>query len=172
MRVENSLIKLRNLEVYDIDFLSDIENDPDLWEVSNTNIFFSEKVLKKHIEDSKKDIFIANQARFIIENIRNKKQLGLIDLFDFNPTHLRAGIGIVISKSERRKKYAENAINLLKDYCSKILRLNQIYCNISYDNFASIKLFEKAGFKLTGKKEQWINTSEGFKDVLFYQLIL
>jgi len=96
----------------------------------------------------------------------------MIDLFDYDPIHLRAGIGINIIEGEQRKKYAENALIVLKEYCSTILRLNQIYCNISSDNSASIKLFEKVGFKLSGKKEKWLNTSTGFKDVLFYQLIL
>ena len=97
--------------------------------------------------------------------------VGLIDLFDYDPVNLRAGIGIVIEEKFRRKHYAENAIGLLKEYSFKILKLNQLYCNISEDNEQSLKLFQKTGFEISGKKLSWINSEKGFKDVFFLQLI-
>jgi len=163
--LENSIIRLRSLEPEDIDFFYQTENDTILWEISNTVTPYSKHLLKEYIRDSK-DIFSAKQVRFVIETIIEKKVVGMIDLFDYDPIHLRAGVGIYIIKDEQRKKYAENSLNLIKEYCSEILRLNQIYCNISSDNTGSIKLFEKTGFKLSGKKKQWLNTSNGFKDVL------
>ena len=170
--LENSLIKLRSLEPNDLDFLYRTENNIELWEVSNTLKPFSKYTLQKYIESAHIDIYTTKQVRFIIEANNEKKIVGLIDLFDYEPIHMRAGIGISIIKNEQRKKYAENALQILIPYCFDILRLNQIYCDISIDNFASIKLFEKSGFKHTGTKKQWLNTEKGFKDVLFYQLIL
>ncbi len=170
--LENSIIKLRDTEPKDIDFLFNTENDTDLWEISNTVKPFSKYVLKQYIETSHLDIFTVKQVRFIIETLKDKKSVGLAELFDYEPVHMRAGIGIHIIKDEQRKGYAKQALSLLIRYCGEVLRLNQIYCNISVDNTASIKLFEKAGFKLSGKKEQWLNTKYGFKDVLFYQLLL
>ncbi len=169
--LQNTIIKLRALEPKDLNFLFNTENNIDLWEVSSTTKPFSKFILEDYIKNSHNDIFTTKQVRFIIETFHKKKVVGMIDLFDYEPIHLRAGVGINIIETEQRKAYAENALIVLKDYCFNILRLNQIYCNISADNKASIKLFEKVGFKLSGKKEQWVNTSEGFKDVLFYQLL-
>ncbi len=169
--LENSVIKLRNLEPEDIDFLYQTENDIELWEISNTVKPYSKYTLQKYIENSHLDIFTTKQVRFIIEKNSDKKIAGLIELFDYDPIHMRAGIGINILKNEQRNNYAEESLHLIIVYCQTILRLNQIYCNISSDNIASIKLFEKTGFEHTGTKKQWLNTGEGFKDVLFYQLI-
>jgi len=169
--LENSVIKLRSLEPNDLDFLYRTENNIELWEVSNTLKPFSKYTLQKYIDNAHLDISVAKQVRFVVETHLEKTLVGLIELFDYEPIHMRAGIGIHIVKSEQRKKYAENALQVLIPYCFDILRLNQIYCDISIDNFASIKLFEKSGFKHTGTKKQWLNTEKGFKDVLFYQLI-
>ncbi len=170
--LENSTIRLRSPELKDLDFLYQTENNIDLWEVSNTASPYSKYVLEEYIRNSHKDIFTTKQVRFIIETTVKKKIVGMVDLFDYDPIHLRAGIGINIIETEQRKKYAENALLGMIEYCSAILRLNQIYCNISSDNTSSIKLFEKIGFKISGRKEKWLNTSDGFKDVLFYQLIM
>ena len=170
--LENSIIKLRAPELKDIDLLYSAENNTDLWEVSNTIKPISEYILRKYIENDHTDIFTNKQVRLIIETISENKLVGTIELFDYEPIHMRAGIGIHIIKNEQRNHYAEQAIHLIIIYSKKILRLNQIYCDISADNIASIKLFEKVGFQHSGTKKQWLNTEKGFKDVLFYQLIL
>lgn len=168
--LENSVIRLRSLELSDLDFLYDTENKIEFWEISNTVTPFSKYILEEYIKNAQKDIFSTKQFRFVIETSENKSLAGMIDLFDFDPIHLRAGVGIIITDQERRKSYASNSIKLLIDYSFQILKLNQLYCNISTDNTISLKLFEKSGFKITGKKEQWINTGTNFKDVFFLQL--
>ena len=170
--LENLAIRLRSPELKDLDFLYQTENNIELWELSNTVSPYSKYVLEEYIKNAHKDIFTIKQVRFMIETVVEKNIVGMVDLFDYDPIHLRAGIGINIIDSEQRKNYAENTLIVIIEYCSSILRLNQIYCNIGSDNIASIKLFEKIGFKLSGRKEKWLNTSKGYKDVLFYQLIL
>ena len=172
INLQNNIVKLRQLELGDINYLYNTENNTVFWEVSNTTKPFSKFVLEEYIKNSHEDIFTSKQVRFIIENIAEQKIVGMIDLFDYDPIHLRAGVGIVINESDRRNNYALNALNVISEYSYNTLRLNQLYCNISESNKNSILLFEKCGFKLTGKKEQWLNTSDGFKDVLFYQKIL
>ena len=168
--MKNNLVKLRALEAEDIDFLFESENNPEIWELSNTITPFSKHILKKYIKNSHLDIFTAKQLRLAIESVKEKKTVGFIDLFNYDPYHLRAGIGIVITENERGKHFAGNAISLLTDYSFNVLKLNQLYCIISEDNKQSLELFKKFGFKINGKKEQWINTGEGFKDVFFLQL--
>lgn len=169
--LKNSIINLRAIEPSDINFIYNSENNFELWELSNTSKPFSKYILNEYIENSHKDIFTTKQIRFIIETTAEKKVVGMIDLFDYEPIHLRVGIGIYIINDEQRNNYATNSIEIIKKYCLKVLRINQIYCNISSDNEASIKLFEKAGFTFSGIKKQWLNTANGFKDVLFYQLL-
>ena len=48
---------------------------------------------------------------------KDEKDIGTIELFDFEPTHLRAGVGIWIAdESERQKGFAKEALQLLINY--------------------------------------------------------
>ena len=165
-------VKLRAPEPEDLSILYKWENDPCIWQLSNTLSPFSKYTLRKYIENSHKSIFETSQIRFMIELIENNKVIGTIDLFDFDPFHMRAGLGVLIAEiEERRKGYAEMAIRCLMNYCFDHLKLHQIYCNITEDNKASISLFTKIGFTKIGIKKDWIREKKGFKDEILYQII-
>ena len=101
------------------------------------------------------------------------RTVGAIDLFDFDPLHQRAGIGILIaSEDDRRQGYAHEALLQVIDYCRKVLFMHQLYCNIAVGNVASIKLFEKVGFEIIGTKKEWLRIETGWEDELSLQLIL
>jgi len=172
MKLKGQLVTLRALEPEDIDLLYSWENDPEHWAVSNTQTPFSRFVLEQYISTAHVDIYSAKQLRLMICDREGGKAVGSIDLFDFEPNHLRAGVGILIAdKTDRRKGYASEALELLKNYCFEILNLQQIYCNITTDNESSILLFQKHGFQITGIKKQWIRSGSGYKDELLLQLI-
>ena len=170
--LSDSQIHLRALEPSDIDLLFQWENDTSFWQVSNTLTPFSRHVLEQYVLNSQSDIYTTRQLRLIIELEKNKKPVGCIDLFDFDPHHKRAGIGILIAdKSEQGKGYASAALILLIRYSFTTLCLNQLYCNITADNEASIRLFRKMGFIEAGLKKQWLNDSGVWKDEYLFQLI-
>jgi len=171
LKLQGQHILLRALEPGDIEALYQWENDTENWKVSSTQTPFSRFVLEQYIASAHQDIYSVKQLRLIICANENKP-VGCIDLFDFEPNHLRAGIGVLIAeKSERRKGYASEALELLIEYCFKLLNLHQLYCNITTDNEASILLFQKHGFQITGIKKQWIRDGDSFKDELLLQRI-
>lgn len=171
MNLKSQYVTLRAIEPGDIDVLYNWENDTANWKVSSTQTPFSRFVLEQYITSAHEDIYTAKQLRLIICDHENKA-IGSIDLFDFDPNHLRAGIGILIAdQSDRRKGYASEALRLLIDYCFTSLNLHQLYCNITTDNEASVLLFQKHGFQITGIKKQWIRDGVKFKDELLLQLI-
>ena len=123
-------IQLRALEPSDLETLYHWENDTNIWKVSQTIAPFSKHVLTQYLANAHQDIFTAKQLRLIIE--KERKSIGTIDLFDFEPTHQRASVGIWIAdESERQKGHAKEALQLLIHYAFKQLQLKQIYCNIS-----------------------------------------
>ena len=97
--------------------------------------------------------------------------IGSIDLFDFDPSNKRAGIGILIADNERNKGYASEALELLISYCFSTLQLHQIYCNISADNQVSLQLFKKHNFSSVGLKKEWIFVNNKWVDEFILQLI-
>lgn len=165
-------IRLRALEPEDLELLYEWENNNSYWLISNTIAPFSKYTLKKYIRNSHKSIYETGQLRFMIGLVEEKQTIGTIDIFDFDPFHKRAGVGILIAnENQRRKGYATMALKCLCDYCFNTLQLHQLYCNILVNNIESIDLFKKAGFTEIGIKKEWIKTPEGYLDELMYQLI-
>ncbi|KGL62970.1 acetyltransferase (GNAT) family protein [Polaribacter sp. Hel1_85] len=162
---------MRALEPEDLDFLYQIENNEAFWEVSHTQTPFSKYILKQYLENTHLDIFEAKQLRLLIEEKSTKKQIGMIDLFDFNPSHKRAGIGILIHPDFQQNGFATEALSLLINYSFSILDLHQLFANITSDNSKSISLFTKHNFKKVGIKKDWILSEGKFKDEILFQLI-
>ena len=165
-------ISLRALEPEDLELLYEWENNLSYWVISNTVVPFSKYTLKRYLKNSHKNIYETGQLRLMIDHIPNNTTIGTIDIFDFDPFHKRAGLGILIAKEEYRLKgYASMAIKCLVDYCFNTLQLHQIYCNILANNCESMDLFKKAGFVQAGIKKDWIMTSDGYLDEYIFQLI-
>ncbi len=174
--LENTLIKLRAPEPTDLELLYAWENNEENWKVSNTVAPFSKYVLKKYIESSHLDIWETKQLRLIIDAKTQSSlmhiPIGTIDLFDFDPFHLRAGVGILIANKEHRQKgYATEALKLLTRYSFETLQLHQLYCNISASNSISLQLFKNCGFETIGVKKDWTKTIHGWDNEIILQLI-
>lgn len=171
MMLESELCKLRAVDPEDIDFIYRLENNPELWEVGNTWTPFSKFTIREYLENAHRDIYEVKQLRLAICNLQ-EEIIGVVDLYDFDPYHKRAGVGIVINhNADRKKGYAAQGLELMIDYAFKHLRLHQLYAGISEDNVASRKLFEKLRFRESGIKKDWIATEKSYKNEITYQLI-
>jgi diamine N-acetyltransferase len=167
-------IQLRALEPGDLDFMYLIENDPMTWRVGNTLIPYSRHQLEQYILSAQHDLYSEKQLRLMIDLFipgNEKKTIGMIDLYDFEPRHERAGVGIFVLPEEREKGYALEVVQVLIRYCFETLKLHNIHCNITSDNTASIRLFEKAGFTQCGLKKEWRHVDNYWMDELIFQLI-
>ncbi len=171
--LENNNIKLRIPELYDLEFMLNMENDSDLWHVSNTHNPFSRFDIEQYILSSDKDIYSAKQLRLMIDVINESKAatIGIIDIFDFDAHNRRAGIGISVVSNKRKKGYAGTAIDILVNYLFTHLNIHQIYCNIEEDNHNSISLFESKGFIKAGVKKDWNLKNNNWIDEFIFQLI-
>lgn len=152
-------MRLTTLEPEDIDVLSQIENDSSNWLVSNTTVPYNEQVLCDYICSQKADIYADKQLRLVIKN-DDGESVGLIDMQNFIPQHLRAEVGVAILKTQRDKGYASQALEMLKDYARKVCHLHQLYALIPADNDVSMKLFEKCGFRRSALLNDWILDGE------------
>ena len=165
-------IRLRAIEPEDLELLYEWENNNSYWIISNTVAPFSKYTLKRYIRNSHKSIYETGQLRLMIDLIAGKQTIGTIDIFDFDPFHKRAGIGILIAEEEQRRKgYATMSLKCLTDYCFRTLQLHQLWCNILADNNESIELFQKLGFIQIGIKKDWVKTADGYLDEHMFQLV-
>lgn len=166
-----NIIQLRALEMEDIDFLYDIENDMEMWKEGISNVPYSRYALSNYIATNSNDIYIDKQLRLVIENLQGDV-LGLIDLTNFNPGNRRAEVGIVVKNNERQKGYATAAIYQFIDYCKNIIHLHQLYACVSANNIASMRLFKRIGFSQCGKVKDWIFYNGQYTDAFMLQYII
>jgi diamine N-acetyltransferase len=163
---------LRALEPEDLDVVYRWENDTSIWHLSGTLVPYSRFILRKYLENADRDIFEMKQLRLIIEEKAESKPVGAIDLFDFDPYHRRAGIGILIAeKTDRGRGYARESLELLMNYAFEILKLHQLWCNIASRNTESLQLFKAAGFTVIGEKREWLFDGKGYQGEYLLQFI-
>ena len=104
---------------------------------------------------------------------RTFRTIGTLDLFEYDPLHGRAGLGILIyDRDDRCRGYAADAVERLCRYAREGLRMHQLWCNVGADNAASLGLFRKLGFREVGTKRDWLWTPEGYRDEILFQKIL
>ena len=171
IQLRNEIVSLRAIEPEDISLLFDIENDIELWKYSNRSQPYSRDLLNNYISNAQKDIFEIRQIKFTISG-QDGNAVGFIDLFDFEPLHHRAGVGLVVRNQDQRNGYGAAALELIYFYAKKYLQMHQLYANIAVENSISIELFESQGYCFVGKKKDW-NFYEGqYHDESIYQKLV
>lgn len=165
MKLVSNHIYLRNILASDVLNIFEWENNPENWEVSNTEKQFSLQEIEEFVNQPQ-DINLNHQLRFIICINETNTPIGCIDLFEYE-LEKSVGVGILIAdKAYRNKGYATEALKLLIDYCRNELRVAHIFCNIFTNNKPSIRLFESCGF--TFVEERILDENE----VNYYELKL
>lgn len=167
-------VRLRAPEPSDIELLYKWENDPAIWEVSNTLAPFSRFQIEEYVLNARQDLLAARQLRMMIDLIENhgiETTIGTVDMFDYDPLNSRAGVGILICDPYRGQGFAGDAMKTLIKYAFSHLYLHQLYCNISENNSESLRLFESLGFVRCGIRRDWIRRGAGWEHELTLQLV-
>ena len=170
MNIEATICRLRALEPEDLELMYGWENDMQIWRVSGTVAPFSRHVLSRLIEEQQFDIYATRQMRLVIEH--DGQAVGAVDLFEFDPHNRRAGVGIIVDSQHRAQGLGHDALKALEQYARQTLHLHQLWCSVTVDNEASLKLFRKAGYIECGLRREWILTSDGALDEILMQKIL
>ena len=169
--LENDTIRLRALEPEDLDLLYAWENDTSLWKFGSTLVPYSRYVLKAYLEHADADIYAQKQLRLMIVLKASGETVGTVDLFDFDPRHRRAGVGILIDPAYQRKGIGKEALSLLTAYAFGLLNIHQLYVFVPVSNEPSRNLFLDSGFTSCGILKDWLHTNHGFADAYFMTLL-
>lgn len=147
--MENKHIHFRAAEKDDMQNLYNWRNDPDTRKASfNTE----EVVLEKHVEWFNNSLVNKNRSIFIMMN-DEKESIGQIR---FDREGNGAEIDITIAPEYRNQGYGVQA---LREGCKMYFNnfdVDHIIAKVKKDNIASLKAFEKAGFKMYKENEDHI----------------
>jgi len=168
--LENNKIRLRAVEPSDIEILYQWENNTNIWIVGENNTPYSRFDIERYVM-SEGDIYTNKQLRLMINTANTNETVGSIDVFDYNPMHRRAGIGIIIYDTKNRHKgFASSALEIVIKYAFSELDIHMLYCNISANNTISLNLFKKAGFEICSHKKNWNRINGNWQDEYTLQL--
>lgn len=171
LNMDDRRLRMRALEPEDLDFLYSIENDSDQWISGCATMPFSRFALNNYILGSTCDIYADKQMRLLMED-GDGHPVGLVDLFNFEPKHLRAEVGIVVASASRHLGYGHDALVALADYCRHTLHLHQLYAVVDVENKYSRRLFEGAGFVASTALKDWIYKDNRYVDAVMMQFFL
>ena len=125
------------------------------------------------------DLYRDRQLRFMLDAVdpsgstEGWMAVGAVDLYDFEPRQLRAGVGLHVDSAHRREGHGLAGLTLLAAYASKHLGLHQIYAEVPSSHAASLSLFERAGYLETGRRQAWIRKPDGsWEDTVTLQRFL
>lgn len=165
---------LTALEPEDLELLYTIENDPAMWAVSNINVPYSRFVLSNYLATQQNDIYADKQVRLVVRvgGKDAQRAIGLADLFNFSPEHMRAEMGIAILRSEQGKGYGKETVRALLRYARETLHLHVVYAVVPVDNLPSIAALRACGMEQTGRFKDWIRTADGWKDAVQLQCVM
>lgn len=165
-------LTLRALEPEDIDAIYRWENDPRVWVSGVAHQPFSRDALQRYIlESSTLDIYAARQLRLMAVDEKGCA-VGCVDLFDFDPFHRRAGVGILVDAALRGQGYGKAMLEAVELFTKEHLNMHQLYCDIAEDNEHSINLFSHCGYQHCGTRHSWVWNVDRWLDALIFQKII
>ncbi|MBE6083734.1 MAG: GNAT family N-acetyltransferase [Tissierellaceae bacterium] len=170
MNIYGKIVKLRALEMDDMEILRNIINDP---EIEGLVEGWSFPVSKKEQEDWYNTIYRDKKnLRFAIET-KKGEMIGMAILRDIDWKNKTAFSGIKIgNKDYRNKGYGTDVIMAIMRYVFCELGLNKLEANILDNNIPSQKLhIDRCGWTIEGRKRQHIFKRNKFHDQLIIGIL-
>jgi diamine N-acetyltransferase len=161
---------LRAPEPEDLSWLYRIENDATLWYLGISKEPWSKAVLADYLAAQPGNLQRDGQLRllFVYEGVT----VGAVDLFDYDATARKAGIGIVLSDEYRGKGLGKMMLQAFESYCFNTLALHSLYAHAPINNEASMLLFEQSGYRKVGTLEDWVwSNGAHYNAQLFQKLV-
>ncbi|MBR1792842.1 MAG: GNAT family N-acetyltransferase [Bacteroidales bacterium] len=106
------------------------------------------------------------------ETVMDSAIVGCIDLYDYDPLHQRAAVGIAVLPQLRQQGYATAMLRALSVFCTHTISLHQLYADILTSNIVSLHLFQQSGYQRCALMRDWICQEGRYLDAYRYQLIL
>lgn len=109
---------------------------------------------------------------FAIVRMNEDQLLGNCSLFAMDPIRRVAEVGIFLGDEEQRGQgYGTEALQLICEYGFKILNLNNIMLRVFEFNQPAIRCYEKAGFRVFGRRSQSYYMNDTYFDEIYMEML-
>jgi RimJ/RimL family protein N-acetyltransferase len=167
------MVKLRALEMEDLDIILKHFNNLELRQYLNSQIPMSRLAEQKWLERATtQDPWRDGGMTLAIEDRESGEFLGSVSLFDISKQHKRAEFGIAIHKPDNLGKgYGTDTTRVMLWVAFHILGLNSIHLLTMEGNARAQKAYEKAGFKNAGVFRQGAYVKGEFHDFVIMDIL-
>ncbi len=142
-------IAFRVIEKEDLDILRKLHNNPTTWEnLLNIDFIDEEDQLEWWKSLHKKK----NDKRYVICFAENTKEIiGRLRIQNINWKHHNCEVGLDILPKYRGKGYGKKSYKMLLEFSFNHFNMNMVYLKVADFNPNAKSLYEKVGFKETGR---------------------
>ncbi|MGK9369488.1 GNAT family N-acetyltransferase [Melioribacter sp. Ez-97] len=145
-------IAFRVIEKEDLEILRKLHNDPSTW-INLYNIDFVDE--EGQIEWWKNLHKNKNDKRYVICFAEKPKEIiGRLRIQIINHQHQNCEIGLDILSEYRGKGYGKKSYEMILEFLFNHFNMNMVYLKVADFNPNAKKLYEKVGFKETGRLPQ------------------
>jgi RimJ/RimL family protein N-acetyltransferase len=121
----------------------------------------------KMLENYIKNLIINKKYFWVIKIKDSNKHIGNIKIDPIDFYNGFAELGIMIgAKEEWGKGYAQEAINLVIDYCFNNLKIRKINLGVLSENLAAVKLYLRIGFVIEGTLKYQVKFNDKYIDTI------
>ena len=152
---EGEKVKLRSLELTDLDAMMEHWNKLDIRHNVGTAIPHSRQEREEFIRNSWKLRSEGKAHIFAIERIDTKEFLGHVSIYNQRNRARSADLGIMIYNKENWDKgYGTDAMRVILDFGFNYQNLHRIELSVYPSNKRAIHVYKKLGFKEVGRKRE------------------
>ncbi len=171
--IETIRLKLRLIESSDLNAIHALHSLPSTDEFNTLgipeNIEVTGEIVNNWIASHSKESF--ESYTFAIRLKEEEKLFGLISLKNYKPKYRSAELWYKTHSDYWGKGYATEAVNEVIRFGFRELNLHRIEAGCAVDNVGSIKVLEKVGFKLEGRKKLVLPLKTGWSDAFEYAIL-
>ncbi|MCM1038423.1 MAG: GNAT family N-acetyltransferase [Roseburia sp.] len=161
-------IYLRHMTLEDTDSIITWRNTP---RVRDNFIYRRPFTRESHLNWIRTQIEPGHVVQFMICEASSGRAVGSVYLRDIDREKGCAEYGIFIGEEDALGKgYASEAAGLAVTYAFEELALDSLFLRVFADNTAARRSYERAGFCLIEGKTENIETEEGIREMVFYQI--
>ncbi|MFX0103702.1 MAG: GNAT family N-acetyltransferase [Candidatus Hodarchaeota archaeon] len=148
-------VKLRPLELSDLDRWMQITNNYDTKVYASNFLLYSRKQIEDWIVSLKEEANKRSKYTFAIETLGDQRVVGSIGVRYLDWVNRHGNIGVMIHHPDDvNKGYGSEAILLLMRFCFDILNLHRLELFVVEYNARAIHVYSKLGFKESARQRQ------------------
>ena len=150
IRIENGIVRLRPMELEDVDGIYAVACHPEIWTHMSITINTVEDV-RKYVETSLQLKKTGTEVPFVIISAKTNKIIGSTKLMDISENHKRGEIGFTwLTPSVWQSPINTNCKYLLLNYCFETLGWHRVQIKTDLENKRSQKAIERIGATFEG----------------------